>query len=317
MRIRLLLFALMAAFLNAAAETVYFAPQWIPQSQFAGFYAAYENGFYEEEGLDVRFVRVGLNSSVNSIDLLEQGRVQIAGMQTMQAIVERSNGEDIVNVMQITQKTGLCCLSEEALNSFADLDGKKIGKWRIGFSEICEMLVAKSGISIDWIEGANPVNLFVYGAVDAVLCYSYSELLDVYLAEGELDGNKIIRFADYGDAFPEDGIYVTGEYYRTHKETVDKFVSASKRGWEWVRENIDAALDITEKYTTESHIQTNRVKQRLMLEEYLRLQDGNNEGTDRYDLISKERFDKVVNALLDAGYIGSAVDYNDMIPTDR
>ena len=35
--------------LHAELKEVVFAPQWIPQNQFAGFYVAKEKGFYEDE----------------------------------------------------------------------------------------------------------------------------------------------------------------------------------------------------------------------------------------------------------------------------
>ena len=39
----------------AAGETVSFIPQWVPQAQFAGFYVAYEKGFYRQRGLRIGF----------------------------------------------------------------------------------------------------------------------------------------------------------------------------------------------------------------------------------------------------------------------
>ena len=37
----------------AAADEVTLQLQWVTQAQFAGYYVALENGYYEEEGLDV------------------------------------------------------------------------------------------------------------------------------------------------------------------------------------------------------------------------------------------------------------------------
>jgi hypothetical protein len=41
------------SFLPVHAQQIRFTPQWTPQSQFAGYYAAVENGYYAEAGLDV------------------------------------------------------------------------------------------------------------------------------------------------------------------------------------------------------------------------------------------------------------------------
>ena len=41
------------SFIQGNAQQITFTPQWTPQSQFAGYYAALENGYYAEAGLDV------------------------------------------------------------------------------------------------------------------------------------------------------------------------------------------------------------------------------------------------------------------------
>lgn len=48
-----LLCLLCISFLPGYAQKITFTPQWTPQSQFAGYYAALENGYYAEAGLDV------------------------------------------------------------------------------------------------------------------------------------------------------------------------------------------------------------------------------------------------------------------------
>ena len=62
------------------------------------------------------------------------------------------------------------------------------------------------------------------------------------------------------------------DYYMAHKEQAKKFAQASKKGWEWTAQHPDETLDIVMKYVDEGHIATNRVMQRLMLKEILRLQ---------------------------------------------
>ena len=48
-----LLLCLFIPQLYGYAQRITFTPQWTPQSQFAGYYAALENGYYAEVGLDV------------------------------------------------------------------------------------------------------------------------------------------------------------------------------------------------------------------------------------------------------------------------
>lgn len=70
----------------------------------------------------------------------------------------------------------------------------------------------------------------------------------------------------------EDGVYMTREYYEEHKEEARRFAQASRKGWEWAAHHPKEALDIVMQYVDRDHIATNRVMQRLMLMEVLRLQ---------------------------------------------
>ena len=61
-------------------------------------------------------------------------------------------------------------------------------------------------------------------------------------------------------------------YYEEHKDQARRFAQASRKGWEWAAQHPEEALDIVMEYVTKDHIATNRIMQRLMLKEILRLQ---------------------------------------------
>ena len=64
---------------------------------------------------------------------------------------------------------------------------------------------------------------------------------------------------------------MTREYYDGHKEQARKFADASRKGWEWAVENPEETLEIVMEYVQKEHISTNRVLQKLMLDEILEL----------------------------------------------
>lgn len=304
---------LLIATLSAPAQSITFVPQWTPQSQFVGFYVAYEKGFFAEEGLDVTILHPGLHSSETAFDMLESGRVQIAGMQTLQTIVSRSKGIKLVNIMQVTQKTGLCCVSHLPIKSISDLAGKRLGRWKMGFHEICDILAARENVNVEWISFINGINLFVYGAVDATLCFSYRELIRLELAVGDIAEENILRFSEQGYDIPEDVLVVTEEYWRNHQDDIDKFVRASRRGWDWVRENKEEALRISRKYVDEAHVITNNILERQMLDAYLDLQVNPRSGVADFSPMPKDVFDNIVDDMYSTGMIDRKVEYNEVI----
>ena len=305
---------LLACGLSAHALTkVTFMPQWTPQTQFAGFYMALEKGFYEEEGLDVTISHIGVNSTESILDNLLAGKAQIVGQQLLQGIVARADGKPIVNVLQLSQKSGLRCVSHHPISKPEQLDGLKVGRWKIGYSEFCDLMEVSNGIHVDWVPFINGINLFLFGAVDATLCYSYSEYVALRLAMGDIPDDNVIKFSDFGYECPEDGLYVTDEYYRNNKETVDAFVRASIRGWDYVRGHHEEAVDLTMRYVTESSIVTNRVHQSLMLEEYLDLHVNPVTGAPDYAPVNRDIFHDMISGLFNTGFITTKPEYRDCI----
>lgn len=290
-----------------------FVPQWTPQAQFAGFYVAKEKGFYDEEGLDVIIDHIKQNSTESISDRLLDDSAQIVGQQLLQSVIARSDGKPMVNVMQITQVSGLWCVGRGPLKQPEDLDGLKVGKWKAGYSEFCDIMEVNKGIKVEWIPFINGINLMIFGAVDAILCYSYSEYISLMLAVGDIPENHVLKFSEHGYDCPEDGLYVTEEYYRNNRDKVDAFVRASRKGWLYARENREEALDITQKYLDEGKVASNKVMQRMMLDEYLNLQVNPRTGAVDFLPVSEKVFKDVNGALLETGYITHTVEYNEFV----
>ena len=127
-------------------------------------------------------------------------------------------------------------------------------------------------LDYEWVRFAQNVNLFVSGALDATLAMSYNEYYQLVQSGVKMSDKNVYRFCDHGYNVQEDGVYMTRAYYLKHKEQAQRFAQASRKGWEWAAEHPDEALDIVMQYVEQNHIATNRVLQRLMLQEVLRLQ---------------------------------------------
>ena len=294
-------------------EVVTFMPQWTPQTQFAGYYVAISKGFYEEEGISVILDHYGGSSTGTAIERLEKNKVDSITSQLVSAMIARDKGLRLINVLQTSQVNGLMCAAHFPIDSPQALDGVRVGRWKVGFAEICELFCYKNGLTINWIPYIQGINLYVSGAVDAMLCYSYSEFIQLELATGGIPPENVIRFRDYGLNYPEDGLYVTEKYYKKHPETVQKFVRATKRGWDYARQHPDEALDISMSFIREFNVATNRVFQKRMLEEVLSLQVNPVTGRADFAPVRPEVFEEMNAALREAGHLKSDIKYEDLI----
>ena len=265
------LIVLLATSLSAKAQddAIVFTPQWTAQAQFAGYYVAEAMGFYSEAGLDVRIEHPSATSSAMS--RLHSGRCQATTLTLCQAMETVDEGTPLVNILQTSMNNAMVIVSARNQDPLTQ-KGARVGIWSVGFGQLAICMSTKEHLDYEWIRFAQNVNLFVSGALDATVAMSYNEYYQLMQAGVEMTDTNVYRFCDHGYNVQEDGVYMTWDYYEKNKEQALRFAEASRRGWEWAVEHPDETLDIVMQYVEKDRVATNRVMQKLMLDEVLRLQ---------------------------------------------
>ena len=272
MRIRVLFAFLLVAAAMAAQptdETIVFTPQWMAQAQFAGYYVAEAKGFYREAGVKVKIEHP--SSTQPAMSRLRKNLCQATTLQLCQAMEIVDGGIPLVNILQTSMNNAMVIVSARGKDPLTQ-KGAKVGIWSVGFGQLAICMSIKDHLNYEWIRFAQNVNLFISGALDATLAMSYNEYYQLVQAGMEMTDKNVYRFCDHGYNVQEDGVYMSRDYYEKHKEKARRFAEASKKGWEWAAAHPEEALDIVMQYVDRNHIATNRVMQRLMLKEVLRLQ---------------------------------------------
>ena len=287
------------------AQKITFSPQWSAQSQFAGYYAALEKGFYDEAGLDVSIVHP--SNSYSSINMLKDGTTDFITCELIQAMMASDKGIRLVNLLQTTQHTTLVLISHDKdIHQMSDLAGRKIGTWKVGFSEIPYIIDKEHKLGVEWVKFINPLNIYISRAIDATLGKSYNE--GILFSMSGISPGSILRFSEMGYDYPEDGLYVSEAFFKKNPDVCRKFAEASRKGWEWVRNNRKEAVDIVMKYVKEANVSTNIYVQKWMLEEVLEMQEDEKGEAPSYQL-NANAFYWLNDVLLKHGYISKPVEY--------
>ena len=221
-------------------ETIVFTPQWTAQAQFAGYYVAEAKGFYREAGVKVRIEHP--SPTYPAMSRLRNNLCQATTLQLCQAMEIVDNGIPIVNILQTSMNNAMVIVSARGKDPLTQ-KGAKVGIWSVGFGQLAICMSIKDHLDYEWVRFAQNTNLFVAGALDATLAMSYNEYYQL-----------------------------VQDYFEKHRDQAVKFARASRKGWEWAAQHPEETLDIVMKYVDKDHIATNRVMQRLMLKEVLRLQ---------------------------------------------
>lgn len=233
--------------------------QWVAQSQFAGYFAARDLGFYEEEGLDVTILE-------GAVEIVPQQVVASGGAEFGLAWVPKvlesnEQGVNLVNIAQVFQRSGTLEVSfvDTGIESVEDFAGMRIGTW--GFGNEHELFAAMRAAGIDpdnpddvtIVQQPFDMSLLLNGEVDAAEAMTYNEyaqvLEQVNPATGELyqpEDLNVIDFNDVGTAMLQDHVFVNADWLAEegNEAIATAFLKASFRGWIYCRDNPDECVEI-------------------------------------------------------------------------
>ena len=311
---KLLTAILLTVTLSAASQTkdrsFVFMPQSTAQAQFAGYYAALANGYYEEEGLDVTIVHPF--SSQSNIDQLLQRKVDATMLPLAQAIESVSSGANLVNILQTSMNSAIMLISRNGTDPLSIQKGK-VAVWNSGFDQLARIVTLGNNQEIEWVKTSNCVNLFISGAVDATLAMSFNEYYRL-LQTGLLRSDQgVFNFREQGYNIQQDGVYMTRNAYQKNTWKAEAFARGSRKGWEWVEAHPAEALAIVMDYVKKNRIPTNKILQQLMLEEVLRLQIDPDSGKKEFR-VREDMVEKANRLMMDAGMITREVNYKELMP---
>jgi NitT/TauT family transport system substrate-binding protein len=252
----LIALVLIAAGCGGAADTentsVRLHLQWVTQAQFAGYFAAIEQGFYAEEALDVTILEGG-------VDIVPQQQVAAGAAEfglawVPKALVSREQGANMVNIGQVFQRSGTLEVSwaDSGIDSPEDWAGKKVGTW--GFGNEFELTAAFELYDVEpgeIVQQPFDMSLLLNREIDAAQAMTYNEYAQVLEAvnpeTGELyqpEDLSVIDFNDIGTAMLQDAIWVEEAWLADNEETASAFLKASFRGWIYCRDNPDACVQM-------------------------------------------------------------------------
>ena len=232
--------------------------QWLPQGQFAGYFAAQELGYFEEEGLEVEIIPSG--GDIVPQDALANGDVDYAIAWVPKVLGSIEQGANLTDIAQIFQRSGTLQVSwaDSGIDSVDDFEGKKIGSW--GFGNEWEIFAAMAAEGLDAttvqiITQDFNMNAFLQGDIDAAQAMTYNEyaqLLETPNPDtGELytpEDFNVISYEDTEGAMLQDAIWADTERLESdeeYQETTVKFLKAVIRGWVYAAENPEEASEIT------------------------------------------------------------------------
>ena len=291
--------------LNEVAHSIFYAPQ----------YVAIEEGYFDEEGIDLTLVNGGGADKV--MTAMISGEADIGFMGAEASIYTYAGGEEdyAVNFAQLTQRAGNFLVGREPDEDFewSDLNGKKVLGGRAGGMPqmIFEYILKKNGIDPKTdLEIDQSINFGLTAAAFTSDDSDYTVEFEPFATGLEMEGTGYVvaSLGEESGYVPYTAYCAKKSYLAENPEIVRKFTNAIQKGVDYV--NAHSAEEIA----TVIHPQFKETPYENVVKivERYKAQD-----TWKEDLVfEKESFDLLQNILEEAGELKERVPYEALVTTE-
>lgn len=219
---------------NEVTRSVFYAPQ----------YAAIQNGYFKENGMDIDLTTAGGTDSVMNSVLSGQVNIGFGGPEAS-IYVYNEGKEDYTQVFaQLTKRDGSFLIAKNDTDHFSwqDLKGKTVIPGRKGGVPYMtlEYVLRKNGldpekdvvlddsIKFDLMAGA-----FTSGDADYVTLFEPT----ASNTEKQGKGYVVVSVGEASGEIPYTGYFAKKSYIENNQDTIQKFTNAIYKGQKWVKEH--------------------------------------------------------------------------------
>lgn len=290
--------------LNEVAHSIFYAPM----------YVAIENGYFEEEGIDLDLV-TGFGADKTMTAVLS-GEADIGFMGSEASIYTYNEGANdyVVNFAQLTQRAGNFLVTREPMDSFKweDLIGKDVlGGRKGGMPEmVFEYILRQNGIDPSEVNIDQSID---FGSTAAAFSGGQGDFTVEFepfgtALEEEGKGYVVASLGEDSGYVPYTAFSAKKSYIDASPDVVQGFVNALQKGMDFVQshtpEEIAAVIEPQFEETDPDTITA------IVTRYY-------EQDTWKADLIfEKESFDLLQDILDSAGELSKRAPYEDLVTTE-
>jgi putative hydroxymethylpyrimidine transport system substrate-binding protein len=217
-----------------------------PNAVHAGIYAARQQGFYRDTGVELTIREPG--ESTDAPKLLEAGRADLAILDIHDLGIAREHGLDLVGVMPIVQRplASVLARADRGMRRPHDLEGRTVGVTGLPSDDaVVDSEVSADGgdpAAVDRVTiGFNAVSSLAAGEVDAATGFWNAE--GVALRERRVP-IRIFKVNEYGaPPYPELVLTASRRTIEDDPDLVDAVVEATSRGYAFAVQHPEQALE--------------------------------------------------------------------------
>lgn len=290
--------------LAEVTRSVFYTPQ----------YVAIENGYFEEEGLDVELTTTWGGDTTMTTLLSDGADIALVGSETSIYVYAQDSKDYAINFAQLTQTDGTFLVAKEKHADFEwdDVRGKSFLGQRVGGMPqmVGGFVLKKHGIDphhdIDLhqnVDYANIPSAFASGD------YEYVQLFEPTASIFERDGQGhiIASFGEESGKVPYTSFMAKQSYLEDHAEVIQSFTNAIYKAQQWILEQDAVTIaELVSPYFEDTSI-------KLLADSIERYKKQDSFATD--PIIDEEEWNNLKSIMDEAGELPADIPYEELVNT--
>ncbi|WP_426415839.1 ABC transporter substrate-binding protein [Aestuariirhabdus sp. LZHN29] len=233
-----------------ALQSVTLQLKWKHQFQFAGYYAAIENGYYRAAGLDVNVVQA--QEGEDPIQAVIDGKAEF-GVGTSDLLLLRQRGEPVVVLGVVFQHSplGLLARGDGSVRNVHDLADKPL-MIEANSAELFAYL-SSEGISssrLDIVHHSFDIEDLLSGNVAAMSVYVTDEPFALKQAGVRY---QLFEASEGGVDFYGDNFFTTEQMIAQSPKVVAAFREATLKGWRYAMDHPEELVQVIQSKYSDRH----------------------------------------------------------------
>ncbi|NOW84233.1 putative hydroxymethylpyrimidine transport system substrate-binding protein [Clostridium beijerinckii] len=229
---------------------------WYPNAVHSFLYAAEEQGYFKEAGLKVNLITPA--GTDDGIKLVAAGKADLAISYPKQIILARGENIPVKSVGAIVRSSlnQLMVRKDSGVKTLKDLEGKKVGYASFDIDkETVKAMVAQAGGDPSKVEFVD----VGYDLMPGIETKQVDAIIGGYINHEKIllekKGIELETFAPSDFGVPNNyelAFVASDDAIKNNNDTIQAFLGAAKKGFEYTQKNPDKALDLILKAQNES-----------------------------------------------------------------
>jgi ABC-type nitrate/sulfonate/bicarbonate transport system substrate-binding protein len=278
---------------------------WTPNTNHTGLYVALDQGYFQNEGLDVEIIQPQEGTAEQ---IVAAGSAQFGVSYQESVIFARSEGIPVVSLSAVIQHntSGFASLKEKGIVTPKDFENKKYGGWGSPLEEATlRYLIEKDGgdpekLQIITTGDADFFQTSATGEIDYAWIFEGWAGIEAKLKGMELNYIDLGEVAEVFDYYTP-VIVTSEEVIIKENDMVKKFMKAVEKGYQYSMDNPEGVSKILLKHAPE-------LDNELVLESQKFLASKYQDDAPYWGMQKQEVWERYMNWLFENGFIAEKVD---------